>query len=97
MAEMKRYAEQVSIDMGLGGEITGAVLIEADKRLRAENSLLTAIRDAARRLGWTNAEIARRSGLSPSQVSRIMAGKRRCSCEVAQRLATAVGVSVIVG
>jgi hypothetical protein len=33
MSRMKHYAEQVSIDMGLGGELTDEVLAEADRRL----------------------------------------------------------------
>ena len=33
MSYMKRYAMDVSIDMGLGGEITEEVLIEAQRRM----------------------------------------------------------------
>lgn len=33
MSAMKRFAENVSVDMGFGGEITGAVMHEAQRRL----------------------------------------------------------------
>jgi len=35
MSRIKRYAEEVSVDMGLDGEITDAVLDEAQLRLDA--------------------------------------------------------------
>ena len=35
MGAMKRYAEQISMEMGFGGEINGAVLREGQKRLDA--------------------------------------------------------------
>jgi len=37
MSYMKRFAEQVSVDMGLDGEITDEVLTEAQKRLKGTN------------------------------------------------------------
>jgi hypothetical protein len=36
MSRMKYYAEQVSIDMGLGGELTEEVLREASRRLKQQ-------------------------------------------------------------
>lgn len=33
MSAMKRYAEQVSVEMGFGGEINDEVLAEAQRRL----------------------------------------------------------------
>lgn len=35
---MKAYCEEVSADMGLNGEITDAVMDEADRRLKAEEA-----------------------------------------------------------
>ena len=33
MSAMKRYAEDVSVEMGFHGELTDAVLVEAQRRL----------------------------------------------------------------
>jgi hypothetical protein len=53
MGMMKRLAEQVSIEMGLRGEITDAVLAEADRRLKLRERTRRA-REIARtlRLGY---------------------------------------------
>ena len=39
MGAMKRLAEDVSVDMGLGGEISEEVLEEAQRRLQAGKEL----------------------------------------------------------
>lgn len=39
MSCMKAFAEEVSVSMGLGGEITPEVLAEADRRLKLKNVL----------------------------------------------------------
>jgi hypothetical protein len=49
MSRMKHYAEQVSIDMGLGGELTDEVLAEADRRLK-QREWAMALQEKAREL-----------------------------------------------
>lgn len=39
MSHMKHFAEEVSVSMGLGGEITPEVLAEADRRMKLKNIL----------------------------------------------------------
>lgn len=46
------------------------------------------------RLGWNQQKLSRASGVSDSEVSRILAGKSNPGLENAQRLAKAVGLSL---
>ncbi len=48
------------------------------------------LRDARKRLGLTQEEISERSGVHPTEVSRIEAGKRDPRVSTLQRLARAV-------
>ena len=41
MSAMKRYAEEVSVDMGFGGEINDEVLAEAQRRLDEEAEIVS--------------------------------------------------------
>ena len=41
MSAMKRYCEDVSVDMGPDGEINDAVMEEAGRRLKAEEAVAT--------------------------------------------------------
>lgn len=41
MSKMKRYAEQVSEEMGLGGEINDSVLFEVDRRLKMSTKTIS--------------------------------------------------------
>ncbi len=50
------------------------------------------LRDARKRLGLTQEEVAERSGVHATEVSRIEAGKRDPRVSTLQRLATAVEV-----
>jgi hypothetical protein len=53
MGQMKRHAELVSIEMGLGGEITDEVMAEADRRLKRRERTRRALEIAANlRLGY---------------------------------------------
>ena len=40
MSQMKRFAEQVSIEMGFNGELNDEVLEEAQRRLQSNDSAL---------------------------------------------------------
>lgn len=44
--------------------------------------------------GWSQADLARRSGLSPAQVSRLASGVRQPGLDACLRLAQALGLSL---
>lgn len=48
------------------------------------------LRDARKRLGLTQEQVAERSGVHPTEISRIEAGKRDPRASTLQRLAQAV-------
>jgi transcriptional regulator with XRE-family HTH domain len=50
------------------------------------------LRDARKRLGLTQEEVAERSGVHPTEISRIEAGKRDPRVSTVRRLAQAVEV-----
>ncbi len=58
----------------------------------AVGSLGSNLRDARERLGLTQEEVADRSGVHPTEVSRIEAGKRDPRVSTVERLAQALGV-----
>jgi len=51
-------------------------------------------REARESLGWTQLELARRSGLSPSVVSMVESGKRSPTLDTASKIARALGSSL---
>jgi transcriptional regulator with XRE-family HTH domain len=50
------------------------------------------LRDARKKLGLTQEEVAERSGVHPTEISRIEAGKRDPRVSTVKRLAAAVEV-----
>jgi hypothetical protein len=60
MSRMKYYAEEVSIDMGLGGELTDEVLAEAGRRLKIfdkEQHMIDPTEFAIQKLEYLHARI----------------------------------------
>ncbi len=55
--------------------------------------ILTSIREAIDRQGWTQRELARRSGVPQPNLSRILNG-RPAKLETVQRIAAALGLEV---
>jgi HTH-type transcriptional regulator / antitoxin HipB len=46
--------------------------------------------------GWSQAELARQSGVAQATISRIEAGTRRVDLDVLERLADSLGVNAVV-
>jgi transcriptional regulator with XRE-family HTH domain len=59
-------------------------------------SISNLVREARRRAGFTQAELARRAGVPKSTVGRIESGARRPSTEMVERLVRAAGLNVSV-
>lgn len=77
---MKRFVEDVSVDMGLGGEINDEVLAEAQHRLdqppeervvSAAKELATGLREAAGRLDRLES-LAQGEGAGPMPLAELM-------------------------
>ncbi len=64
------------------------VTAEAAKRI-----LPLAIQRELNRIGWNQAELARRTGLTPMTVSNIVAGKHEPKVSILKSIAEALGVS----
>ncbi len=58
--------------------------------------LRVAIQEAIWKQGFQQAELARRVGLSPAQVSRFLKGERGLSLESIDRLMEALGLEVVI-
>ena len=58
--------------------------------------LRVAIQEAAWKQGFQQAELARRVGLSPAQVSRFLKGERGLSLESIDRLMEALGLEIVI-
>ena len=58
--------------------------------------LRVAIQEAIWKQGFQQAELARRVGLSPAQVSRFLKGERGLSLESIDRLMEALGLEIVI-
>ena len=54
MAMMKRYAEEVSVELGFGGELNDQVLQEAQRRIDGDMKATGSATPSLRRRGHTN-------------------------------------------
>ena len=60
--------------------------------MKTKHTAGQAMRDARRRLGWTQLELARRTGCSESQISKIESGRTTPESWLKEVIATALGI-----